>query len=366
MVTISLCMIVKNEEDVLARCLNSVRDLVDEIIIVDTGSADRTKEIASAFTEKLYDFTWQDDFAAARNASFEKAKMEYCMWLDADDVLLEADRQRFRRMKETMSGREDIVMLPYHTAFDAQGRPVFIYYRERLVKNSGNFHWEGEIHEAITPSGQIFYGEPCVTHRKMNQGDPRRNLRILENKRRAGRPFCPREKFYYGQELYFNGKYEDAIRALKAFLREKDGWTENKLEACKTLADCYRRQGREDQAAEALLKSLLFDVPRAELCCQIGEHFLSAGSYAQAAFWYETARTREMDARRGGFVQPDCYGYLPNIQLAVCYDRMGKWELAQKCNERAAVFKPDSDAVAYNRIYFENKLKEKGENENEL
>ena len=77
MVTISLCMIVKNEEKVLARCLDSVADLVDEIIIVDTGSSDATKEIASRYTDQVYDFAWQDDFAAARNFSFSKASMDY-------------------------------------------------------------------------------------------------------------------------------------------------------------------------------------------------------------------------------------------------------------------------------------------------
>ena len=89
MITISLCMIVKNEEDVLGRCLEGVKDIVDEIIIVDTGSCDTTKEIASKYTEKLYEFPWIGDFSAARNYSFSKATMEYIMWLDADDELLQ-------------------------------------------------------------------------------------------------------------------------------------------------------------------------------------------------------------------------------------------------------------------------------------
>ena len=79
MITISLCMIVKDEEDVLARCLESAADTADEIIIVDTGSADATKEIARRYTDKVYDFAWTDDFSAARNFSFSKAEMEYCM-----------------------------------------------------------------------------------------------------------------------------------------------------------------------------------------------------------------------------------------------------------------------------------------------
>ena len=75
MVTISLCMIVKNEADILRRCLVSIADLMDEIIIVDTGSTDRTKEIAEEFTDKIYDYEWQDDFAAARNFAFSKASL---------------------------------------------------------------------------------------------------------------------------------------------------------------------------------------------------------------------------------------------------------------------------------------------------
>ena len=79
MVSISLCMIVKNEEDVLSRCLESVSGLVDEIIIVDTGSTDRTQETAACFTDKIFAFPWQDDFAAARNEAFSHASMDY--WL---------------------------------------------------------------------------------------------------------------------------------------------------------------------------------------------------------------------------------------------------------------------------------------------
>ena len=102
MITVSLCMIVKNEEDVLARCLESAKPVADEIIIVDTGSTDRTREIAREFTDNVCEFPWIDDFAAARNFSFSKATMEYCMWLDADDILLPADRDAFLTLKETL------------------------------------------------------------------------------------------------------------------------------------------------------------------------------------------------------------------------------------------------------------------------
>ena len=94
MITISLCMIVKNEEAVLARCLDSLKGLMDEIIIVDTGSTDRTKEIARQYTALVYDFSWCDDFAAAKNFAISKATNPYVMILDSDEFLENIDIQK--------------------------------------------------------------------------------------------------------------------------------------------------------------------------------------------------------------------------------------------------------------------------------
>ena len=110
LVTVSVCMIVKDEEMVLARCLETVKSWVDEMIIVDTGSTDGTKEIARRYTDRVYDFAWRDDFAAARNFTFSKARCDYCMWLDADDVILPEDQVGFVRLKETLDKTTDIVM----------------------------------------------------------------------------------------------------------------------------------------------------------------------------------------------------------------------------------------------------------------
>ena len=79
--------------------------------------------------------------------------------------------------------------------------------------------------------------------------------------------------------------------------------------------------------------------------------------FETAAFWYQTALARPMDLTRG-FVQPDCYGYIPYIQLCLCYDAMGQWEKAAAYNEKAAAYKPDDASVAYNRAYFAQKRAE--------
>src|SRR5664280_1682563 len=107
--TISLCMIVKNEEETLARCLKSVIGIADEIVIVDTGSTDKTKEIAKKYTDCLYDFEWVDDFSGARNFSFEKATMDYILWMDADDVLADTDKSKFIQLKKEFN--ESVVFL---------------------------------------------------------------------------------------------------------------------------------------------------------------------------------------------------------------------------------------------------------------
>lgn len=99
MMEISVCMIVKNEEDVLARCLNCVKQFADEIIIVDTGSKDQTKTIARTFTTNVFDFAWCDDFSKARNFAFDKATKDFKMWIDADDVILDEDIQKIKDLK---------------------------------------------------------------------------------------------------------------------------------------------------------------------------------------------------------------------------------------------------------------------------
>ena len=113
MITISLCMIVKNEERILRRCLDSLADLVDEIVIVDTGSTDNTKSIAAEYTEKVYAFEWVDDFSAARNFAFSKATKEYIYSADADEALNGENRERFRILKRTLLPEVEIVQMKY-------------------------------------------------------------------------------------------------------------------------------------------------------------------------------------------------------------------------------------------------------------
>lgn len=353
MITISLCMIVKNEEATLSCCLDSVCDITDEIIIIDTGSSDATKEIAGRYTDKVYDFPWSDDFAEARNVSFSKATCDFCLWLDADDVLLEPDRAMLKTLKENLSLKTDFVMCRYHTGFDSNGIPVFSYYRERLIRNHRGYTWQGAVHEAVTPTGEILYTDIAVTHTRKHPSDPKRNLRIFQGKLAKGQTLDSREQFYYARELFYTGDLIQAISYLKSFLNMEDGWLENKIEACRILANCYFIQQEDEQAIMALLQSFLFDKPRAEICCDLGNYFISQEKYKQACFWYQIAADCQREDQTGGFVETDCYGYIPNLQLCLCQEKMGNRQAACQFNEKAGKFKPDGKEYLHNKEFFQ-------------
>ncbi|MCI8339034.1 MAG: glycosyltransferase family 2 protein [Lachnospiraceae bacterium] len=354
MPTVSLCMIVKNEEMHLARCLESVAELVEEIIIVDTGSTDRTVELASQYTSKVYSHPWKDDFSDARNYSFSKASMDYCMWMDADDILEESDKDKFLQLKRSLSPDIDIVMMRYHTSFDEAGKPSFSYFRERWIRNCAEYRWVGEVHEVIPPKGEMIYSDIAICHKKIGPGDPDRNLKIYQKMLADGKILEPRQQYYYGRELFYHKRFEEAIAVLEGFLLSGEEWVENKIEACSICANCYNQMGQEQSALLSLLRSMSFDLPRAELCCEIGKYFLEHGMYQNAIYWYETALNLPKNEYSGGFMLPDCYDYIPLMQLCVCYDRLGDSEKAKDYNDRAGACKPYSQAYLYNKRYFDH------------
>ncbi len=353
MVTLSLCMILKNEEENLARCLDSASGIFDEIIIADTGSSDKTIDIAKRYTDKVYHFDWIEDFSAARNFSFEKATSDYCMWLDADDILPKASGDKLKALKLSLPPDTDIVMLPYNIAFDEFGNPTFSYYRERIIRNSPAYRWHGRVHEAIVPTGNVIYSDAAVTHKKTKAPDPDRNLRIYKKMLKEKINFTPRDSFYYGRELFYHKKYDEAISVFCKLLENNLVWKENKIDACALLCECYLAKNDSVSALSALFHSFLFDGPRAEICCRIGEIMITDRNYRDAAFWFETALSDKSDLKSGAFVNPDKRGYIPAIWLCVCYDKLGDKKKAEEYNNLALSFKPQSEAALSNKKYFE-------------
>ncbi len=246
MITISLCMIVKNEERVLGRCLDSVADLVDEVIVVDTGSTDRTKEIAASYTDRIYDFAWVDDFSAARNFAFSKATKEYIYSADADEVLSEENRERFRVLKENLFPEIEIVQMKYGNQL--QFGTVYNFdeeYRPKLFKRQREFVWEEPVHEMVRLTPMVFDSDIVVTHLP-EESHAGRDLQVFLRQTGRGVRLSKRLHNLYARELFLSGGPEDFARARAFFCQsaaDVERGPEELTESCLVAARAARLAG---------------------------------------------------------------------------------------------------------------------------
>lgn len=354
-ITISLCMIVKDEEKVIGRCLDSVKGIFDEIIIVDTGSTDKTKEIVSKYTSKIYDFKWIDDFAAARNFSFSKATKEYIFWIDADDIIKESDRIKLLKLKENLNNNVDVVLMKYDLTTALGGNIVCTFPRERLLKREKNFIWHDRVHEYIKLSGEIVNVDISVTHVSKHKKSTR-NLDILEKIISEGKELTNRNKFYYARELFINKRYNDAIPYYIEFLETTDGLISNYIDSCLDLAYCYKEKKDNKNRLKALLKSFEFDSPHAETCCSLGYYYKELIEYKKAISWFYIATNLIKPEGNTTSVMHDNWGYVPYMEMCSCYFKLKNYEQAFKCNEKAGQYKRDDPIYLHNKEFFENKI----------
>lgn len=357
--TISLCMIVKNEEDVLARALDSIKDAVDEIIIVDTGSTDKTKEIASKYTNKIYDFEWINDFSAARNFAFSKATMDYQMWLDADDVFPPESLRKLIKLKKIIMSDVEIVTMPYVVDFDSEGRPTVISTRERILKRENQYKWIEPVHECIPLQGNIFNSDIEVWHKKERANDcPGRNLKIYESLEAKGKPMTARQQYYFARELKDHQQWAKATYYFEMFLAGKQGWFEDNIATCFNLSVCYKLLNREEKILPVLIKSFEYDAPRAEILSEIGYFHKNKNDFKTALKWFVLAANQDKPDSLG-FLLKDYWGYIPSIEACVCYSELGDYKNAMIYNERAAKIYPEKLAVSINKKFLLEKLKGK-------
>lgn len=361
MITISLCMIVKNEQDTLERCLLSVRDVVNEIIIVDTGSTDGTKEIARKYTKNIFDFQWIDDFAAARNFSFSKASMDYILWLDADDILLPEDIGMMFHMKQYMSPAVDAVSMKYYVDFDNNGNVALSVRRTRLVKRSRNYQWEGVVHEdLVLKDGSFYDSDIAVTHKKnLSTLDPDRNLKIYEAFLSRGREFSLRDSLHYAMELHQYRKYQKAVEFYLKAADMANATEEDRIFIWSKLADCYYYLGDRKKEREYIFKSFEYDSPRSELCCRLGYYFLEQKKFPQAVFWYKLALELPRPDNQWAVQNHASRTWLPHMQLGFCYYQMGDYELSYHHNKTALSYRPDDPGIINNIQLLEELLKKR-------
>lgn len=331
-------MIVKNEEKLLARCLDSVADIMDEIIIVDTGSTDATKEIAARYTDKIYDFEWIQDFAAARNFAFSKAEMEYIYSADADEVLDKENREAFLRLKETLLPEIDIVQMYY--ANQLTFGTIYNYDKElrpKLFKRLRTFVWEEPIHEQVVLEPVVYDSDIAILHMpESNHKD--RDLASFARMISSGQTLSKRLHNLYAKELFVSGEDKDFVEA-GAFFEESCLDTTRSLDEIKEAACVAARAARVNGDIPKFFKYALKAVACdgcAEICCELGQYFLERQDLDEAIVWFYNGAYET-----GSILNIHSSGDIPYRGLAECYRLAGDGEQAARYEELAAAWKPE-------------------------
>lgn len=320
MISISLCMIVKNEGALLERCLDSLSGLMDEIIIVDTGSSDNTKEIAAKYTDQIYDFPWGHDFSAARNFSFSKASMDYIYAPDADEVLDETNRERFYQMKQSLLPEIDIVQMKYITTQDFNTvLNAKKEYRPKLFKRLRTFTWVDPIHETIQLDPVVYDSNIEILH--MPQAlHHKRDFSIFQKSFERDGMLTPKVFRMYAKELFLTGEDSDFLTAKELFMYTLQTSVDSEIlkDASCVLARIYRMEQNVNEFFKLTLKDML-TTPCAEICCELGEYFLACEDYEEAIMWFYNAAFETES-----ILNVHASGDLPLQRLSDCYNALAE------------------------------------------
>ncbi len=229
---LSVCMIVRNESANIEDALACFGPFADEIIVVDTGSRDNTKEIAARFTSKIYDFEWIDDFSAARNFALSKAVKSYQLWVDADDRISPENQGHVESLKSHFDGKKAFYFILENHQTDA---PPSSCRQLRCTPITGEVVFEGRIHEQIFPSAvragiELAITDIVISHlgymtEENRKAKARRNLAIMERERAEGRDGGGLH-FFLAMTYAYLDRRQEAIRSMEEALErfEKENY----------------------------------------------------------------------------------------------------------------------------------------------
>ncbi|MGO9751592.1 MAG: glycosyltransferase [Solirubrobacteraceae bacterium] len=269
--TLSLCMIVRDEEAMLPRCLAAVAPAVDEIVIVDTGSQDRTIEIARSFGARVIEREWTGSFSEARNVSFEQATGDWLLYLDADEVLIAEDVDRLRALTG-QTWREAFHLLETNFTGEEDWGTAMTHSALRVFRNRPNYRFSGRLHEQIAEQLPVYlperihhanvridhYGYLGVVRNAKEK--ERRNIELLLAQK-ADSPPTAFLHFNLGSEYYAINDFGSALREFEQSWMMVKSLPEGRLSdytstlfarMVKTLRACGRHQDAIDRAAEGL------------------------------------------------------------------------------------------------------------------
>ncbi|MEJ5358208.1 MAG: tetratricopeptide repeat protein [Desulfobacterales bacterium] len=278
--TVSLCMIVKDEEKTLPRCLRSARGFADEFIVVDTGSADRTPDLAAIFGAQVFRVAWENDFAAARNSCLEKASGDWVLVLDADEVLSSRDLSDFRGLLERHPQRDvafSVRTRNYSLAADNVGFVLnrgeyaeekgigwFPSDKVRLFPNDPRVRFRFPVHELVEPALEeakipirdcrlvVHHYGTLHPERLSAKSQTYRRLEKAKGRGKRGRAAALRESAVQEARL---GRFEQAIGLWERFLRRQP----DSAEAWLNLSGCHWNTADYDAAAACAARALRID-----------------------------------------------------------------------------------------------------------
>ncbi|RKY88244.1 hypothetical protein DRQ09_03195 [candidate division KSB1 bacterium] len=269
-VSLSLCMIVKNEEENLPVCLDSVKDIVDEIIIVDTGSTDGTKRVAEKYGAKIFDFEWCNDFSRARNFSISKASGDWILYLDADEKV---EKEDCKKILDIIKNK-DLMAVNLYEYIPQQKGNIFKSVASdycRLFRNHPDVKFEGAVHEQILPSikrigGKVIKSNIKIIHwgfaiseeKKIKRN--KRNLMLLLEEEKFN-PYYPFVHHNLGKTYQALKKNKDAIDEYNLVIKFKISTIKDDLieEVYTNLAQLYFADEDYNMAFESAQKSLLIN-----------------------------------------------------------------------------------------------------------
>ncbi|KUK41678.1 MAG: Glycosyl transferase family 2 [Clostridia bacterium 62_21] len=343
-VTIALAMIVRNEERNLANCLESVKGVVDEIVIVDTGSSDRTVEIARRYTDRIYHYPWNDDFSAARNFALDQSRSQWILSLDADEEL-DAATGDLRMLALTGEGR-DAFFLPLHNQTGQDGESFTRFYVLRFFRNRPEYRFQGRIHEqvyvpcpealGVAQGPVIWHKEVPVKERNRKRG---RNLALL---RRAldEDPANPFLQYYIGLEWLGLGR---AAKALPFLWSARAGLSVNNAlfgaPAVRSLVACLRALGQLDEAICVCLEDCPNMPCYADLFFDGGTLFEEKGEYEIAVRWFSEALNCGCPTSLCNHTN-GTESFLSLYHLGYCHEKLGRLREARNYYERALAANP--------------------------
>lgn len=306
--SISLCMIVKNEAENLAACLESVGDLAEEIIIVDTGSTDNTIDIARSWTTQIKHFTWIDDFAAARNESIKEAQGDWIFWMDADDRL---SPDNVARLKQAAAcDRADAyycyVVSQFQNKQGVQDRIEHL----RLFRNWRGVQFEFPLHEDAAPTAHrlgltIARTNIVVNHTGYTvdvqtlQAKARRNLQIIQAAHRQA-PDNLYWRFHLGVTLHALGDLAGSIEHLAEVIANPPPFLDRDVylyQAYEGLMLAYLHTGQTAQVRQILAQAEQEFGYRQHFWVRAGTIYLDLDEPEQAIEALEHARTLSLDVR---------------------------------------------------------------------